>query len=1053
MTALNSTFGGTIIVREGTYSINADIVFSKQGTQLIADGKVTLKASDTFSGIAVVRLGTFYYSVFKNFIIDCNNKTSVKGISFAGGSPNSIVQSNTIINCVSSCIYCATYTSGRIIFDNNTITTTSTSDYAFMSYCSDIIITNNSITTSFNGINAYTNTLIANNTIKNMGSVGTIIGINSGLNNIIINNILINGSGGLANYGIDLVNSNTIVASNTITDYWCGIYRPQNTASNLTIVNNIITGTLSTASFGVWVLGSNILIDGNIFSGIVGLYKDSNNVATDVIVSNNIIRNAKDRGMFLPFANIAVNIKIENNIIDGVTASATTAGYGAGISIYNVSVVTISNNQILNSVYGVYTANSTTANTDFNISNNMIRDCDIGLQISGTRFRVNDNTIMRGTGLPADYTEIQNTIAGSLTRSMVINNLILGKNLILTSTTSIVKGNKWDDSTDDGSPNTKPATKTIGTVLSGHTATEVDFLCTGTNDQTVFASAYAAVAIGGEIKVREGEYHFSAQFSFTKRDVTLSGIGKVIIYKDFDLTSSTACLINIYNTNFYFNNLIFDGNKTNYTSTLGYGIRVSNANSDSSIRNCTIQNFCCPQALSSTTIGYIGPNIYDSKFLNNTQMAFNLRDAIVDRVYVYSIDGSIGWMGAGILNNSVCITAASYVGTSFFRSGTNGDLTFSNNTFTESRDVSTLTTSSCIVVQSSLGHTTNFFNNTFNNYIECIGISTFSATMNISNNTFNGPGSNTTQTSFAIEIGKGIWSINDNLIQNYTRGIGTTVTNYNDCILSASNNIIRNCSGYGMYFAGNTNCRHQIDSNHIYDCGIGISKTYDNPSMFTNNMIKDCTSGITLASGNTVSGNSVYRGTGTITDYTETQYTIRVSGTNNIITNNFTLGKAITITSATNNIINNNKWSLTEDDAIHVVQTTGTSTTDVMSQKAVTDALSSAGGVTTFSTIQLAGTGWDSGSSENGIVSKVFIIQDDALAGWNSGIVFVSPGITLGQTLSEIQAVFDNFARARFYVRSSGPSSNNGFVVELTSYLGADPDPNIQIKFDLIRGA
>ena len=60
-------------------------------------------------------------------------------------------------------------------------------------------------------------------------------------------------------------------------------------------------------------------------------------------------------------------------------------------------------------------------------------------------------------------------------------------------------------------------------------------------------------------------------------------------------------------------------------------------------------------------------------------------------------------------------------------------------------------------------------------------------------------------------------------------------------------------------------------------------------------------------SNNTVTGNTCLRGTGTTSDYTSSQYTIKISGKNSLVANNNCMGKA-PVDSGTGNTLVNNKY-------------------------------------------------------------------------------------------------------------------------------------------------
>ena len=69
---------------------------------------------------------------------------------------------------------------------------------------------------------------------------------------------------------------------------------------------------------------------------------------------------------------------------------------------------------------------------------------------------------------------------------------------------------------------------------------------------------------------------------------------------------------------------------------------------------------------------------------------------------------------------------------------------------------------------------------------------------------------------------------------------------------------------------------------------------------------------LTSSNNNNITGNTCMRGTGLASDYTATQYTIQLNGTENnynLISSNQCMGKAITIGGGTSNTEINNKFA------------------------------------------------------------------------------------------------------------------------------------------------
>lgn len=72
----------------------------------------------------------------------------------------------------------------------------------------------------------------------------------------------------------------------------------------------------------------------------------------------------------------------------------------------------------------------------------------------------------------------------------------------------------------------KYVTLVVGTSTSGHTTTDVDYLCDGTADDVEINAAIQALPEGGgKILIREGAYDISAQIEIDKDSVSIEGMG------------------------------------------------------------------------------------------------------------------------------------------------------------------------------------------------------------------------------------------------------------------------------------------------------------------------------------------------------------------------------------------------------------------------------------------------------------------------------------------------------------------------------------------------
>ena len=137
--------------------------------------------------------------------------------------------------------------------------------------------------------------------------------------------------------------------------------------------------------------------------------------------------------------------------------------------------------------------------------------------------------------------------------------------------------------------------------------------------------------------------------------------------------------------------------------------------------------------------------------------------------------------------------------------------------------------------------------------------------------------------------------------------------NFYSIRLNSSNNIIINnicndSSNTGIYLnlsSDNVIVNNQCNNNDY--CNIRLRNNSKN-NLITNNFFKDSINNVLIETNyNTIIGNSCINGTGLTTDYTSSQYTIKVTGSKNLISSNMCLGKAV-VDSGTSNTEVNNKF-------------------------------------------------------------------------------------------------------------------------------------------------
>ena len=119
-----------------------------------------------------------------------------------------------------------------------------------------------------------------------------------------------------------------------------------------------------------------------------------------------------------------------------------------------------------------------------------------------------------------------------------------------------------------------------------------------------------------------------------------------------------------------------------------------------------------------------------------------------------------------------------------------------------------------------------------------------------------------------------------------------------------SNTCNNNYNGIDLYGSNST-----ITSNTCNNNNSGIYLYGNNSAIIGNTCNYNNNKGIYLAgSSSTIIGNTCIQGTGKPSDYADSQYTIKTSGTNNLITGNNIMGKNY-VDEGTNNTFTNNKYN------------------------------------------------------------------------------------------------------------------------------------------------
>lgn len=400
-------------------------------------------------------------------------------------------------------------------------------------------------------------------------------------------------------------------------------------------------------------------------------------------------------------------------------------------------------------------------------------------------------------------------------------------------------------------PGKRTARFTVGTSAAGWTSADCDYLCDGTADDVEINAAIQALpSTGGEIVILDGMYNITATIAMNKDDVKLSGNGNATVLKRMWNSSTNAGVITVTATNggCCIENLCVDGNKATYDTNNNCGIYISGSNNNTITGNTCINN------------GQMGIYLYNSSDNTITDNTCNNNDN--NGIYLYNI----------CKNNTITGNTCDY-----------------NAKFG-------------ILVGG--GHSNTITGNTCNrNTNHGINLGSGSNRNTITGNTYN------------YNTGSGIYLFGSD---------GNTITG-NTCCNNTDHGIYLHGNNSNNTITGNTcnsngdrgihiNCdRSTITGNTCnYNNSVGIYMYGGDDDTVTGNTCNYNNEGILLYSSNrnTITGNTCIRGTGQSSDYTSSQYTIRLNSTSNgynLIAYNNIMGKDVVVGGGNSNTSVGNK--------------------------------------------------------------------------------------------------------------------------------------------------
>ena len=426
---------------------------------------------------------------------------------------------------------------------------------------------------------------------------------------------------------------------------------------------------------------------------------------------------------------------------------------------------------------------------------------------------------------------------------------------------------------------------TIGTSTNGWTSADCDYLCDGTDDQIEINNAIQALpTTGGEIKILDGTYNITATISVNKNNVKISGNGATTILKRMWDSSSKEGVITSTGgqEGCCINYLQIDGNKTVYTNFNNCGIFIQSKN-----------NIITKIISNNNNYG-----IYLSDGDNNTITGNTCNSNNTYSIYLFNTNNNI-------ITGNICNSNDTY-GIHLSNSDNN---TITSNTcnsndygiYLSNSEDNTITGNTCISNNNYGIYLQNFNNNNTITGNTCVSNNNYGISLsNSEDNTITG---NTCNSN-----GYGIYLSNSNTNDNNTiTGNMCNDNTYQGIYMSCNNCVITgnicNNNDYGMYLSNadnNTITGNTCNNNNT--CGINIA-----------------------GDNNTITGNTCLRGTGQTSDYTSSQYTIKIGTASNynLIANNIIMGKNVVNQSTSGgNSIYGNKWN----DSIDIPKiTNGTS--------------------------------------------------------------------------------------------------------------------------------
>ena len=139
----------------------------------------------------------------------------------------------------------------------------------------------------------------------------------------------------------------------------------------------------------------------------------------------------------------------------------------------------------------------------------------------------------------------------------------------------------------------------VGTLTSGWTAADCDYLCDGTADDVEINAAITALPLsGGEIMILDGTYNITNAIEVTRDNVSIKGNGNSTALKRMYKSTGTSegvtarGVISLYGNNgCKISNFQIHGNREGFNSTINnYGISLATSSNNTIARISFVNN-------------------------------------------------------------------------------------------------------------------------------------------------------------------------------------------------------------------------------------------------------------------------------------------------------------------------------------------------------------------------------------------------------------------------------------------------------------------------------